>query len=415
MSELNKVIIIGAGAAGLMAAALASEYGKEITVIEKNEKPGKKLYITGKGRCNLTNACDRDEFMSNIVSNNRFMYSSFNAFNNYDVMDYFERIGVPLKTERGMRVFPESDKSSDIINALEKECLKNGVNFLYRTKVSALVYDDNEKKAVKGVKLQSGQVIPAGQVIVATGGLSYASTGSTGDGYRFAESAGHDIVKCTPSLVSLRIKEKFCADMAGLSLKNVRVAVKKNDRELYSGFGEMLFTHTGVSGPLILTCTAVAGDSCDGAELSIDLKPALETEKLDERLTRDLTADSHKQLKSIIRGLLPASMVPVFVKKAGVDDSISASCVTREDRRKIINTMKSFTMTISGLGGYSEAVITKGGVEVKQIKPSTMESKLCEGLYFAGEVLDVDALTGGFNLQVAWSTAAAAARAVSEK
>ncbi|MBQ8281500.1 MAG: NAD(P)/FAD-dependent oxidoreductase [Lachnospiraceae bacterium] len=417
---MNKVIIIGAGAAGLLAAALASGYENEVIVIEKNEKPGKKLYITGKGRCNLTNACDRDEMMANIISNNRFMYSSFNSFNNYDVMDLFENLGVPLKVERGMRVFPESDKSSDIITALEKECLRKNVKFMYRTKVAGLCYEavenskDDKKpsKRVTGVRLEDGRELPADSVIVATGGLSYPSTGSTGDGYNFARSAGHNVTKCYPSLVSLKIKEGFCADMAGLSLKNVRVAVQKNGKELYSGFGEMLFTHTGVSGPLILSCSATAGISCDGAELSIDLKPALDSEKLDERLVRDLSADSHKQLKSVLRGLLPASMVPVFVKKTGLDETVMAGNVTRENRQKIVSVMKNFTMNICGLGGYNEAVVTKGGIDVKQINPATMESKLCSNLYFAGEVLDIDAFTGGFNLQIAWSTAAAAARAV---
>lgn len=425
---MSRVIIIGAGAAGLMAAALASGYGNDVTVIEKNEKPGKKLYITGKGRCNLTNACNREEMMENIVSNNRFMYSSFNAFNNYDVMDFFESRGVPLKVERGMRVFPESDKSVTIISALEKACVDNGVCFMYRTKVTELITgdylknanrdDDNVSDSVKyasyisGVKLSDGTRLMADKVIVATGGLSYPATGSTGDGYIFARSVGHVVTKCYPSLVSLSVKENFCTEMSGLSLKNVRVTVSKEGKELYSGFGEMLFTHTGVSGPLILSCSAVAGIKCEGAVLSIDLKPALDENMLDERLIRDLSVDSHKQLKSVLRGLLPASMVPVFINKAGIDGQTMAGNVTREERHKIVNIMKNFSMTISGLGGYNEAVVTKGGVEVKQINPTTMESKICQGLFFIGEVLDLDAFTGGFNLQIAWSTAAAAARAV---
>lgn len=412
----NKIVILGAGAAGLMAAALASEYGGDVTVVEKNEKPGKKLYITGKGRCNLTNLCDRDGFMENIVTNNRFMYSSFHAFHNYDVMDYFENLGVKLKVERGMRVFPESDKSIDIINALERRCIGNDVRFLYRKKAAGLICGKQQKpdgtieKAVQGVELADGTVLKADKVIVATGGLSYPSTGSTGDGYGFAKSVGHTVTKCYPSLVSLRVKESFCGEMAGLALKNVRVTVSKENRELYSGFGEMLFTHIGVSGPLILSCSAEAGIACEGAKLSVDLKPALDEAVLDERILRDLSADSCKQLKSVLRGMLPASMVPVFVSRAGVDGAKKAAAVTREDRQKILKTLKRFEMTIEGLGGYQEAVVTKGGVEVKQIYPSTMESKLCSGLYFVGEVLDVDALTGGFNLQIAWSTAAAAAR-----
>lgn len=430
---MKKIIIIGAGAAGLMAAALASVYDNEILVIEKNEKPGKKLYITGKGRCNLTNASDMEEVMSNIVTNKRFMYSSFNAFNNYDVMDYFERLSVPLKVERGMRVFPESDKSIDIITALEKECNRNGVKFMFRTAVKKLLFDELEidealnecaksKKSkssytsgISGVELSDGRKLYADAVIIATGGLSYPSTGSTGDGYSFARTVGHSVTKCYPSLVSLRVKEEFCAEMAGLSLKNIRVCVEKDGKELYSGFGEMLFTHTGVSGPLILTCSSVVGIACEGAKLSIDLKPALDEETLDERLVRDFKSDTHKQLKSILRGLLPASMVSVFIQTAGIDGSITAANVTKETRQAIIKHMKSFTMNIVGLGGYNEAVITKGGVEVKEVNPSTMESKLCKGLYFAGEVLDVDAFTGGYNLQLAWSTAYAAAKAVCEE
>ncbi len=429
---MKKIIIIGAGAAGLMAAALASVYDNKIIVIEKNEKPGKKLYITGKGRCNLTNASDMEEVMSNIVTNRRFMYSSFNAFNNYDVMDYFERLSVPLKVERGMRVFPESDKSIDVITALEKECNRNGVEFMFRTTVKKLLYNECEsletaddllksKKAknsysavISGVELSDGRKLYADAVIVATGGLSYPSTGSTGDGYGFARAIGHNVTKCYPSLVSLRVKEAFCAEMAGLSLKNIRVSVEKEGRELYSGFGEMLFTHTGVSGPLILTCSSVAGISCEGAKLSIDLKPALDEETLDERLVRDFKSDTHKQLKSILRGLLPASMVSVFIESAGIDGSITAANVTKETRQAIIKHMKCFSMTIIGLGGYNEAVITKGGVEVKEINPSTMESKICRRLYFAGEVLDIDAFTGGYNLQLAWSTAYAAANAASD-
>lgn len=428
---MKKIMIIGAGAAGLMTAALASVYDNEILVIEKNEKPGKKLYITGKGRCNLTNASDMEEVMSNIVTNKRFMYSSFNAFNNYDVMDYFERLSVPLKVERGMRVFPESDKSIDIITALEKECNRNGVRFMFRTSVKGLLFnrlEDNEasgdsvkKKSkaytseISGVELIDGRKLYADAVIVATGGLSYPSTGSTGDGYGFARAVGHNITKCYPSLVSLRVKEDFCAEMAGLSLKNIRVSVEKDGKELYSGFGEMLFTHTGVSGPLILTCSSVTGISCEGARLSIDLKPALDEDTLDERLVRDFKSDTHKQLKSILRGLLPASMVPVFINVAGIDGSITAANVTKETRQTIIKYMKNFTMNIAGLGGYNEAVITKGGIEVKEVNPSTMESKLCKGLYFAGEVLDIDAFTGGYNLQLAWSTAYAAAKAAGEE
>jgi predicted Rossmann fold flavoprotein len=413
-----KIIIIGAGAAGLMCAALCDTSNNQVTLIDKNEKTGKKLFITGKGRCNITNACDAEEFMSNIITNSRFMYSSYNAFSNYDVMDMIEKLNVPIKVERGMRVFPESDKSSDVVSALTKACIDNGVKIILGKKAAEVVIDNTSaetKSYVKGVKLSDGSYLEADRVIVATGGLSYPSTGSTGDGYNFARSAGHPVTKCYPSLVAFRIKESFCAEMAGLSLKNVRVSINKNDKEIYSGFGEMLFTHTGVSGPLILTASSVAGIKCENAELSIDLKPVLDEKTLDERLIKEFSAESNKEVKNLIRHLLPASMVIPFLKKAGIAENRKAATITKEERKNLIDTLKAFQMTIEGLCGYNEAVITKGGVDVKLVNPKTMESKLCNGLYFIGEVLDLDALTGGFNLQIAWSTAAAAARALSLK
>lgn len=411
---MTNLVVIGAGAAGLLMAALSAGNGASVIVIEKNEKAGKKLYITGKGRCNITNACDRDEFFENIVTNNRFMYSSFKAFNNYDIYDLIEGLGVPLKIERGQRVFPESDKSADVVNALVKMCRNNGVDFKFGKTVKEIIYDD--KLGVKfavGVRLSDGQLIEAENVCIATGGLSYPTTGSTGDGYKFASSAGHKITACHPSLVAFKTKEKFVKELAGVSPKNVSVTIKKNGKTLYEAFGEMLFTHTGVSGPVILTASSVVGVNAVGAVLSIDFKPALDESVLEERVIRELSEEPLRQLKNVIRKLLPASMVPVFIEKAALNPEKQASNITKEERRMIVGLLKNFTLTISELCGYNEAIITKGGVDVKEINPKTMESKLCKGLYIIGEVLDIDALTGGFNLQIAWSTAAAAARAVS--
>ncbi len=396
-----------------MCAALADTTDNHIILLDKNEKAGKKIYITGKGRCNVTNACDMEEFFESIVSNRRFMYSSYNAFNNFDAYGFFEDRGVPLKIERGMRVFPESDKSSDIIVALVKACRRNNVEMLLGKKAKDILIEEGEggPRAV-GVQLEDGTTIKADRVVVATGGLSYPSTGSTGDGYKFAGKAGHTLIKCSPSLVALKTKESFVKDMAGLSLKNVSVSVNKNGKSIYSGFGEMLFTHTGVSGPLILTASAICGKAAEGADLIIDLKPALDEQVLDERLVKDFTAEPNKELKNHIRKLLPASMVDVFVKETGLKPDKKAALITKDERKLIIKTLKAFKLVISGLCGYNEAVITKGGVDVKEINPKTMESKKCQGLYFIGEVLDVDALTGGYNLQIAWSTAAACAAAV---
>lgn len=413
---MNKVVIIGAGAAGLLCGALSAKYGASVIILEKNEKAGKKLYITGKGRCNVTNYCDRNEFFENIMTNNRFMYSSFAGFSNYDIYDLLEGEGVPLKIERGQRVFPESDKSSDIVSALVKMCLKEGVKIQYGKTVSEILYEDNMGvKFASGVKLADGEVLQADSVVVATGGLSYPTTGSTGDGYKWARAAGHNVTKCYPSLVAFKTKEKYVADLAGVSLKNVTASLTKDGKELYSAFGEMLFTHTGVSGPIILTASAQVSQKAVGATLSIDFKPALSEEVLEDRLMRELSEEPLKQLKSVIRRLLPQSLVPIFINKAQVDGDKQAANVSKEDRKKIITTLKNFTLTIADLCGYNEAIITKGGVEVKDINPKTMESKLRKGLYFIGEVLDVDALTGGFNLQIAWSSAAAAARSVSEE
>ena len=408
----------------MMCAASLSGNNLNVTLIEKNEKFGKKLYITGKGRCNLTNSADRSEFMDSIVTNSKFMYSSFGKFSNFDVMDFFEDAGVPLKVERGGRVFPVSDKASDVIKALSYAVKRSGTDVVFGEEVKEILtksYQEDEKTAKKvvGVKLSNGKIIDCDAVVVATGGLSYPVTGSTGDGYRFAREEGIEVTKCYPSLVAFKVKENFCADMAGLSLKNVGICLVRDGKELYSDFGEMLFTHTGVSGPMILSASARTGIKAEGATLSLDLKPALNEEKLEERLLRDFTAEKNKELKTVLRGLLPASMVPVFVKKlekkTGKIGEKKVNSVTREERQEIIYLLKNFDMTVTGLCGYNEAIITKGGVNVKEVNPKTMEAKKVKNLYFVGEVLDVDAVTGGYNLQVAWSTAYAAASSLKEK
>ena len=402
---MSKVLVIGAGAAGSMAAIFAARAGNDVIVFEKNAKTGKKIYITGKGRCNLTNAVENEELIKNTIRNPKFMYSAYSAFSSNDTIGFFEKLNCPIKVERGNRAFPESDHSSDIIKALDKAMEEAGVKVRYNTPVEQLVISD-DGATIKGIKLRDGKMVEADKVIVATGGLSYRSTGSTGDGYEFAKQAGHTVKDLRPSLVALEVKENFVKELEGLSLKNVRVIVKNGKKTLFNELGEMLFTRNGVSGPLVLSASSIAGDIfySEGGELSIDLKPALTEDELNARLLRDFTEFRAKALKNALDKLLPKSLIPVFLERTKINTEKKAGDLTKSERSVIIGLLKHFTLQVTGLRGYEEAVITKGGVSVKEINPQTMESKLVKGLYFVGEVLDVDALTGGFNLQIAWST-----------
>ena len=400
---MSKVIIIGGGAAGMFAAITAARQGQEVHVYEKNEKLGKKLFITGKGRCNITNACDMDTLFDSVITNSKFLYSSFYGYTNQDVIDFFENIGVQTKTERGERVFPQSDHSSDVIATLQRTLKNKGVTVRLHTKAEHLEIEEGK---VRGVKTSNGTTYPADAVIIATGGYSYQTTGSTGDGYRFAKKSGHTIAPLSPSLVPMTVKEDYCMQMQGLSLKNVEVKIKDGKKVLFEEFGEMLFTHFGVSGPLILSASSVVNDKIRKKELAmeIDLKPALPEEKLDARILRDFEENKNRQFKNSLAGLLPAKMIPVMIELSGIKPEKKINEITKEERRRLVNCIKHFPMTLTGLRDYNEAIITRGGVAVKNIDPSTMQSKFVKGLYFAGEVIDVDAYTGGFNLQIAWST-----------
>ena len=399
---MKKVTIVGGGAAGMMAAIIASKNGKKVTLIEQNEKLGKKLFITGKGRCNITNACDIEDLFQSVVTNPKFLYSSFYSFSNDMLMDFFEKIGLPYKVERGNRVFPLSDHSSDVIKVLEREMKNNGVEILLNTKVSSIIVENN---ICKGVNIKGGKAIYSDSVIVATGGVSYPRTGACGDGYKFAKSVGHSIIETKPSLVPFELADSCCKDLMGISLKNVSATIYADGKKIYSDFGEMLFTHFGVSGPIIIKASAYIHKYLDkDLTLTIDLKPALDEKQLDERLIKDFNIFINKQLKNGLEKLLLRSLIPVIIDKAGIDGDKKINELTKEERHKLLITIKNVPFKITGLRGWAEAIITKGGVKVKEIDPGTMESKLTSGLYFAGEVLDLDALTGGFNLQIAWST-----------
>lgn len=397
----------------MFAALGAAEAGHRVTILEQNEKLGKKIYITGKGRCNLTNACDTEEIFAHVPRNAKFLYSAIYTYDNFRVMDFFEANGMPVKTERGNRVFPISDHSSDVISTLQKALEKAGVEILLHTKVTEILSKDGK---ITGVQLKNGEKRTADAIILATGGKSYSSTGSTGDGFVFAEQLGHKIEEPVPSLVPMTVLEDYCMQMQGLSLRNVQATIREGGKVIFEEFGEMLFTHFGVSGPLMLSASSVVNDRLRKKNLSlnIDLKPALSEEQLDARILRDFEENKNRQFKNSVKGLLPAKMIPVVISLSGIDPEKKINGITKQERKKLVECIKAFPLTLTGLRGFNEAIITRGGVSVKQVDPSTMESKLVKGLYFAGEILDVDAYTGGFNLQIAWSTGYLAGSSIAE-
>ena len=422
LRSVKTIAVIGGGAAGMFAAGILAEAGHKVTVFEKNEKLGKKLFITGKGRCNFTNDCDRDTFFSSVISNPRFLYSAFRRFDPQDAIAYFENAGLKTKVERGRRAFPASDHAWDVIDTLKRILTRNKAEIKLNTKVLSLLTDP-ETQTVKGVRFVAADTadsrpeeFSADAVILATGGLSYPATGSTGDGYTFARACGHTVTSCRPSLVPFEVKEKDrTAAMAGLSLKNVTLTVcGENGKKIYEGFGEMLFTHEGISGPLVLSASAYASRFLENGELKafIDLKPAVDAAEFDARLVNVFSGMPKKGIHNALKGIYPNVMIDMVLQSAGIVPETVCGGITKEMRKRLVGATKAFPFTVSSTAGFSQAVITQGGVSVKEIEPSTMESKKIKGLYVIGEVLDVDALTGGFNLQIAWSTAYAAAAAL---
>lgn len=413
---MSKVLIVGGGAAGMFAAVTAARNGHKAVILEKNEKLGKKLFITGKGRCNLTNACDMETLFASVVSNPRFLYSSFYGYTNQDVIRFFEKLGVKTKTERGDRVFPESDHSSDVIRAMEREIKRLSVRVSLNTEVRKILIENGAVFGAEFVKDGEREEIKGDACIVATGGLSYPLTGSTGDGYRFAGECGHSVTPCMPSLVPMEVKESWAGSLMGLSLRNVKLSVYQGKKRLYEDFGEMLFTHYGISGPLVISASSYVGPVLKKQELKaeIDLKPALSEKQLDQRVQRDLEENHNRQFKNALGKLFPSKLVPVMVELSGINPEKKVNVISREERLRFVRLIKHLTLTVTGLRDYDEAIITKGGVNTKEVDPGTMESRLVKGLYFAGEVLDLDALTGGFNLQIAWSTAYAAGRNINQ-
>lgn len=410
---MRRVGIIGGGAAGMMAAIAAAEAGAEVTLFERNDRMGKKLRITGKGRCNVTNNCDLNEFLSNVPTNARFLYAALSRFSTADTMAFFENAGVPLKTERGKRVFPQSDKAGDIVAAMDKKCRALGVVVVHR-RVDGLLIENGQ---AVGVQYGSAEE-RFDAVIVCTGGRSYPVTGSDGDGYRMAQKAGHTVTPLHPSLVPIVAQGKLCATMQGLSLKNVSLRVKlaANGKTVYEDFGEMLFTHYGITGPLVLSASAHLSDIAPGKyEAYIDLKPALDEKTLDARLRSDFAKYQNRDLINALNDLLPQKMIEPFIRLCEIDPRKKINSITREERERMVKTLKGMRIPLSGFRPIDEAIITRGGVSVKEVDPKTMESKIVGGLYFAGEILDVDAYTGGFNLQIAFSTAVAAGQAAAEE
>ncbi|MHB8130549.1 MAG: BaiN/RdsA family NAD(P)/FAD-dependent oxidoreductase [Mobilitalea sp.] len=403
---MSKVYVVGGGAAGMLSAIVAARNGHKVVLLEKNEKLGKKLFITGKGRCNLTNACDRDTFFEQVVTNPKFLFRAFHTFSNYDTMNFFEELGLTIKTERGNRVFPESDKSSDVIAVLKRELERQSVTIRYQSEITQILTKDG---SFYGLRLKGSTEDLLGDcVIIATGGLSYPLTGSTGAGFNFAKAMGHTITDLYPSLVPIHVKESFVKELMGLSLKNIEVVITCGGKQIYRDFGELLFTHFGVSGPVILSASSYIVPYLKKQEklqISIDLKPALTNEQLDARILRDFEEFKNKQFKNSLDQLLPNKLIDVIIRLSLIDPEKKVNSITKEERLRLVDLLKNFTLQITQLSDYNQAVVTKGGINVKEVNPSTMESKLVKNVYFAGEVLDLDALTGGFNLQIAWSTA----------
>lgn len=416
---MGKLLVIGGGAAGMFAAITAAENGWKAEIFEKNENVGKKLRITGKGRCNLTNDCDPAEFLKNVCTNSKFLYSAIYGWTCQDMIDYFESRNMKTKVERGRRVFPASDHAYDVIAALKEHLKELKVPVYCDTKVKKIL---TEGPRAVGIELENGKKVKGDAVLIAAGGLSYPITGSTGDGLRMAKELGHEITECTPALSPMNIMEDEAKKMAGLSLRNVRVTILDREKKLYEDFGEMMFTHFGVTGPLILSGSSIVGKRIMERKqeepyltLSIDLKPALTPEQLDARILRDFSEAQNKQFKNAIGGLFPAKLIPVMIQRSGIDPEKRVNEITREERSNFANEIKNFRLTVTSLRDYNESIITRGGVNVKEVSPHTMESKLISGLYFAGEVLDLDALTGGYNLQIAWATARAAGLGVTRR
>ena len=398
---MPNVVVIGGGASGLMAAGTASYYGANVTLLEKNSRTGRKILVTGKGRCNITNNCDKDTFIANVPTNPRFLYSAINNFDCQDTIDFFNDLGLETKTERGNRVFPVSDKAMDVADTLYTFAKYNGVKIIESTAKVILTSDGK----VSGVLDTKGNKYDADCVIIATGGMSYPGTGSTGDGYKLAKTVGHTITEIKPSLVGLISSDEFCKELQGLSLKNVNLTAYENGKEIFSEQGEMLFTHQGVSGPLVLSASShMRNFEKKSYKISIDLKPALSEEKLDLRLQKDFSEHKNNQINNSLGKWLPKKIIPVVLKMWGIDPTKKCNSITKEDRQELNKILKNFTVKIKSLGSIKEAIITSGGVSTKEISPKTMESKILSGLFFCGEVIDVDAYTGGFNLQIAFST-----------
>ena len=406
------IVVIGGGAAGMAAALFAARAGASVILLEKNEKLGKKVYITGKGRCNLTNDCDTDEFMAQVPRNPRFLYSALSFFSPQDMMSLLEGAGCPVQVQRGRRVFPVSEKASDVTRALQS-CLRNAsVTVRLGAGVQSL---ESEGGRLSGVRLEDGSLVPARAVIVCTGGISYPSTGSTGDGYRFAEEAGHTVVPRSPVLVGLETEEAWPRTLQGLSLRNVTLTLSRKGKTLYSELGEMLFTHFGISGPIVLEASCHLPEPAEGASLEIDLKPGLTAEQLDARILRDFSAAGKKLLRNELTSLLPSRLADLFPQLCGIPASLPCSQVTAVQRQRLVSVLKALPLTVRAPRPVEEAIVTRGGVSVRELEPGTMRSKLVPNLFFAGEVIDVDAHTGGYNLQIAWSTGALAGAGAAEQ